>query len=189
MDLRGIGTHRPHRFFAGQRRGDVLREGVSHHLQDVARELGHVHDDRRPAVAAAREHEQLAHHVCSALRRSVEGHQVLQLLGIGLPFLQEGDRDQDRREHVVQVVRDASDEGADALDPLGAQQMLFESFALGDVGVDGQDSVRLSAIAAEQGPAALDQHSLVVAGHLAELPRPGAIAQGGGGRARVAFGV
>jgi hypothetical protein len=50
----------------------------------------------------------------------------------------------DRREDIVQIVRDAAGERPDAFQPLGAQELRFESLLLGDVGVDRQDGFRLA---------------------------------------------
>ena len=46
---------------------------------------------------------------------------------------------EDRREHIVEVVRDAAGELADGLQLLGLPQLRFELALLGDVAADRQD--------------------------------------------------
>ena len=50
----------------------------------------------------------------------------------------EGRVPDDRREEVVEVVRDAAREASDSLHLLGVDELAFEALALGDVGRDGE---------------------------------------------------
>ena len=55
-------------------------------------------------------------------------------------------------------MRDSAGECADTIHPLSAEELLLQSLALGDVGVDDQNGARLAVVVAEQGDAAIDRH-------------------------------
>src|SRR4051812_20336778 len=79
---------------------------------------------------AASEGEQLLHHRGAALRRHRGGVDDLEIWNLLRVFPEEVERQHDRREHVVQVMRDASGERADALESLRAQELLLDSGTL-----------------------------------------------------------
>src|SRR5450759_3542969 len=80
--------------------------------------------------------------------------------------------DHDRREHVVEIVRDAPGQRADALHALRAQELLLELRALRDVGVDDEHGGGAPGLVLHQGPAAFDDQASPVLAHLRELAHP-----------------
>jgi hypothetical protein len=128
---------------------DVLRERVLDDLDQVGDEVGDLHGHPLPLHAAG-EAEHLADHLCAAPGAGLQ--RVQDLCGpsgrIGEP--EQVGRHHDGRKHVVEVVRDASRQRADALQPLGPQELLLEQLAFGEVGVDGQNRSGFTRIAADE---------------------------------------
>jgi hypothetical protein len=121
----------------------VLGKGPLDDRLDLADDLLELDRDAR-AFDAAREGQHLAYEVGAALRahRHVRDDLLRALVEAVHP--QEVDAHRDRREQVVEVVRDAARERADALDALRAQELLLELLALGHVRVDREDRLRPS---------------------------------------------
>ena len=120
----------------------------------------HLLDELSPAPGAA------FHHVKhrQALRRGIE-------------LLQQADAHHDRSKEIVEVVGDAAGEGADALHPLGAEKLLLELLALGDVGLDQENRLWPALGVPQQGPAALQDKPRAVFRDLPDFPAPDAIPQ------------
>ena len=77
----------------------------------------------------------------------------------------------DRHQDVVEVVGDPPGHRAEALQPLRADHLRLEPFALGDVAVDAQDRPGLAPVL-QQGPVALDDDRLPRPGDVGQLARP-----------------
>ena len=67
---------------------------------------------------------------------------------------------------------DAAGEGADALQPLRAQELLLELAVLGDVGIDREDIAWLADGIQQQGPASFHDDLAAIAGDLSQLAEP-----------------
>ena len=87
---------------------------------------------------AAPEGQHLFDETCAALHVGFQGVQQFLPVGVGDFFLEQLDGDEERRQHVVEVVGDAAGQGAEAFHALGAQELGFQFFLFGDVGVDDQ---------------------------------------------------
>jgi hypothetical protein len=98
-------------------------------------------------------------------------HRLHQLLLLGRHILaQEGDTGQQRHQRVVEIVRDAAGERADALEALGAPQPRIDQAALGDVGECAEESRRgAGGIALDHAAARLYPTPRACRGPLAEL--------------------
>ena len=59
-------------------------------------------------------------------------------------------------------MRHAARERADALEPLRSQELLLEVLLLGDIGVDGQDGLRLAGFIYQQRPMRANNHARAV---------------------------
>jgi hypothetical protein len=68
------------------------------------------------------------------------------------------DGHEDGGEDVVEVVGDAAGEGADAFESLGAEVLLFESFAIGDIAIAAAVAEQC-AVGGEDGDAAGEEVS------------------------------
>ena len=68
------------------------------------------------------------------------------------------DRKEDRREDIVQIVRDATRERSDALHPLRAQQLGLELLSFGDIRVDVEDGARPPIVFHDEAPRALHEN-------------------------------
>ncbi len=79
---------------------------------------------------------------------------------------------EDRRKHIVEIVRDAAGKRADALHSLGAQELGLEFAMLGDVGVDVQNGNGPALAVAKQVATGHDDHLAAVLVQLAQLARP-----------------
>ena len=92
------------------------------------------------------------------------------------------DGNQDRREHVVEIVSDAAGQGADTLEALGAEELGLQFLFLGDVRVDDENRLRLPAIVAHQGPTRGDGQLAAVALIMVKFTMPFAVLQRRGRR-------
>ena len=78
-----------------------------------------------PSLHAAGEGQHLLDHVGAAAGAALERGQDVEAFLVALVLAQHPDRDHDRREDVVEVVRDAAGQRADALQALRAQELLL----------------------------------------------------------------
>ena len=141
MNLRRVRRHHPQvvRHLVAER--DRLGQRVLENLDDILDEVFGLEGDAL-ALDAAREREHLANHVRAALGVDAQDFQPL-LYALVRDFqLEHLHGHQDRREHVVEVVRDAACERADTLHALRAQELRLHFFALGHVRVDDEDGLR-----------------------------------------------
>src|SRR5947209_952854 len=156
MNLRRVRRHHPQvvRHFVADR--DRLGQRVLENLDHVLNEMFGLEGDAL-ALDAARERKHLAHHVGPALGVCAQDFQPL-LYALVRDFqLEHLHGHQDRREHVVEVVRDAAGERADTLHALRAEKLRLHFFALGDVGIDDENGLRLFAVVAHERPATLNR--------------------------------
>ena len=121
-------------------------------LSEQLREVDRQPSDRCPAGKG----EDLSDHVRASFDGEFGGLQDLPPTRVRFTGREQLHGHQDRGEHVVQIMRDSACQGAETLHPLRAERSTLASTLLGDVGVDGENGVRLSALALHQGPAALD---------------------------------
>ena len=155
LDLRGVAEQDAG--LLGDARVDLdgAREGF---VGDALHLLDEMFGVQQNALAlhAARKHEHLPDDVRAAPRTGFQrletGSHAL-VLGVVLDKLH---GHHDRGEHVVQIVRQAAGEGADAFEPLAAEQLRFQLFFLRDVGVDDEDGLGLAVRFPHQRPAALN---------------------------------
>ena len=130
---------------------DALAQRAVEQPLEVADERARVDDLRRDDLAAA-EHQQLAGERGGAVGGAADLLDVVAHGVVGRELaLGEADAGEDHRQQVVEVVRDAAGELADALQALGLGQALLElgaplgvAAALGDVGGDRADRVELA---------------------------------------------
>ena len=105
--------------------GNVLRTIVAH-------ERRHLHVFAS-AVRAPRKQQQAADHRRAAFRARLDRLECLEAPGIAFALVQQADREQDRREHVVEIVRNAAGQRPDAFHALRPQVLLLEMLTLGNV--------------------------------------------------------
>ena len=87
-------------------------------------------------------------------------------------FLDELHGHHDRREHIVQIMRQPAGERADAFEALAAKQLRFQLFLVGDVAIDDENGLGFAVRLAHQRPAAVNGQLVPVAGFLFHLARP-----------------
>ena len=102
-----------------------FRERIAGDVDHVPDQLLGI-DPRAPAFGPAREREDLLDQL-RPVPRVVLDHPD-QVAAFLIPFLhsQHFARDENGRQHVIEIVRDASRQRADALQPLRAQKLLFQ---------------------------------------------------------------
>ena len=96
----------------------------------------------------------------AALNVGFQGFQQFFPVRIGGFPLQHLDRDQQRRQDVVEIVADAARQCPDVFHALRAQELGFKLFPLRDIVGDAQDGLGGSPIVAQQGPARFHNHFL-----------------------------
>ncbi len=97
---------------------------------------------------------------------------------IGAGEMEQVDRHHDRGQDVVQIMRDTSGQGSDALHPLSAQELGLDFLLFGNVGVDGQDRFGPPLIIPDQRPAGLNGDLPVIPGEMLDFTLPFAPADG-----------
>ena len=113
-------------------------------LLDFADDVGGINHDAF-AFNAASEGQHLFDEACAALDIDLQGLQQSPPVFIRDFFLQQLDRDEQGGQHVVQVVRDAAGQRADALQALGPQELGLKFFPFGDV-IENKEQVRFVAL-------------------------------------------
>ena len=134
--------HRPDVGAAVELQLDVLAEQPPEQDRQLRQHIAELHA-LGPQGLLAREGKQLAHEPCGAVRVLLDVHDVLEGR-IGRPVIDQeevGEAD-DRRQHVVEVMRDAAGELADRLHLLALGDLHFQRALLG--GVDGVGDCRLA---------------------------------------------
>ncbi len=150
-------------YVAGRRRQRVCpvdddADRVGHRVAGVRDEIveqGVDHHDVTTTLDPACEGEHLAHHLRPALDRGLERRKQFEPVGVVLVLREQLRRHQNRGQHVVEVVGDASCEGSEALHALGTGTRLLLFAVGGDVGVDAQNRLRLSALVMHELPPAV----------------------------------
>ena len=90
-------------------------------------------DDLAVAFDAASKHQHLLDEVRAAVDVGFQRIQQLFQGGVGNLLLQQLDGDEDWRQHVVEIVRDAAGERAEAFHALRAQKLDLQLFLVGGV--------------------------------------------------------
>ena len=98
----------------------------------------------------APERQHLFNEARAALDVGFQGLQQFLPVFISDFFLQHLDRDQEGGQDVVEVVGDAAGQRADAFHALGTQELDFEFFPFGDVGVDDEPGFRAALFVANE---------------------------------------
>ena len=134
MELGRIALDRPEVVVDADRKLDRFGEGVAGDGGDLAHQAAELDWDPL-ALGAAGEGQELADQIGAAARVRLQDreHPLALLRPVAAQQL---DRQQDRRQHVVEVVGDAAGQRADALEPLGPQELGLQALALGDVDAD-----------------------------------------------------
>jgi len=139
VDLRGIGVQPPQFRRDLHAHLDVLGEGAADEAAELLHQASEI-DDLAVAIEAAGEGQHLADQAGAA--GGARRHHIKQrpvFLGTAAELEQVG-RHGDGRQHVVEVVRDAAGEHADAAHPLRMQKLVFEALLLGDVAPDREET-------------------------------------------------
>ncbi len=152
---------------------DGLGEGVAHHLEQIAHEMKGIDQDAL-ALYPSREGQHLLDQIRAALRVVVQRGQHGAIVVVPGQFAQELDGHQNRREHIVQVVRNAAGQSTDALHALGAEELGLEALFLGDVGVDRENGLGPAVRVPHQGPADLHRDVAAIFRPRDDLALPGA---------------
>ena len=128
MQLRGIASDEPEIVIALALDGEGLREGFADDFGDLLNELFRL---KRTALAvdSAREGEHLPHDAGRAFGAGLDGADKLFTRRRRPLLVEEFRGKQDRAEHVVQVVRHAAGQRADAFEPLRAEEVLLRLLA------------------------------------------------------------
>ncbi len=126
LDLVRIGLDRPQVRAGHRQQLDVLADQAAQHAVQVQRQLAEVDDPRLDDLLAG-EGEQTVREVRGALRRLADLPQLrLQRMRGAEPGVDQIRVAEDHRQHVVDVVRDAAGQAADALELLHLRQLLFQ---------------------------------------------------------------
>ncbi len=112
-----------------RRQLDVLADHPAQHLVEAGDQLVQVEDPRLDDLPA-REGQQLLRQLGGPLRRRLDLLQVFPVGRAARAVGQELGQRQDHRQQVVEVVRDAARQAADALHPLRQAHLLFQALAL-----------------------------------------------------------
>ncbi len=144
LELAGIDPHAPQARLRHRDELDVLAEQTAEHAIDVEDQLIQV-DDAGLDDLAPRECQELPREVRRALRGARDLGDVAErgIAGRGIGPRHLGVAE-DRRQQVVEVVRDAASQPADAFHALREQELRFEAPQLGDVLADDQDAHALA---------------------------------------------
>ncbi len=111
---------------------DVLGEGVVYVRPDISNQ-GHHLDCDPLAVHAPGKRQDAADHRGATFGAGLDRRQRPEPRRVVLVLLKQPDGQENRREHVVEIVGDAAGQRADALHPLGAQVLLLQLLPVGDV--------------------------------------------------------
>jgi hypothetical protein len=148
LELAGVRLDRPEVRRRDAAKLDVLADQSREHLLELGDELGEVEHARLEHLAAA-EGEEMAREVGGALADPAD------LLGLVTPRVvrvETGDEElgvaAERRQEVVEVVRDAPGQAPDGVELLRVEQLLLERLPFGDVLDEGDRVGELAAPAA-----------------------------------------
>ena len=171
LHLRGVGVNDAG--LVGNLRVDLdaARKRLARDALHFENQMLWVHCDAF-ALDASCEHQHLTNNVRATPRtgfQSLETRLHAFILGVVLDELH---GHHDRREDIVQIVREAAREIADAFEPLAAEQLRFKTFLFGDVRVDNENGTRFPIGLAHERPAALDHQLAAVARFLPDFTGP-----------------
>ena len=124
------------------------------------------------ALQPAREGQELPHDVGPAHGIPRDGIENVPGLGIGRLLPEDLDRHHDRREDVVQIVRDAAGQRPDAFHPLRAHELRLDSLLLRDVGIDRENRFGTPFAVADERTADLDDEFAPGLGEMVKLAVP-----------------
>lgn len=158
---------------------DRFRKSFLDERGDVAQEVFDL-DDAMTAIGAVSEAEDLADESGAAFGAFLESGDHADIAGVGRVVAQHGGREEHGREDVVEVVRDAGGEHAEAFEALGAEELFLDATLLGDIGGDDEAALDLAAGVAKHGDAGVDDDGLSVAVAKMEFAAPVGVGVGGG---------
>ena len=142
LELMQVGLDGPEVAAAFELQLDVLAEQAAEQDRQLGQHVAEL-QALRPQGLLAREGEQLAHEAGSAVRVLLDVHDVLEgRIGRAVVHQQEVGEADDRRQHVVEIMRDAAGELADRLHLLALRDLHLERTLLGRV--DGVGDRRLA---------------------------------------------
>ena len=140
-------------------------------LLQIAEKMLHLH--LQPlAFHPARKGKDLPHHIRGPMGAGFDDGDEFLALVVREAALQEIQRHDDRPEHVIQVMGDATGQSADLFHALGAEELLLELFSSGDVRIDLQIAARVARLISQQSPAAIDRNSSSGFRHILQLAAP-----------------
>ena len=188
MELRRVAADGPYFRRHDATHLDVFWKGVARDFEDFLDDKRRLNEDAL-SLGTSRETENLPDKIRAALR--TELHRFEDLIGVGIVELgaQQLDRDEDRREDVVEVVRDAAGERAEAFQALRTEELRLEFLPLCHIRVDHQDRLRCIEWIAQQRPATLRDDFAPGMGRVPQISRPIAALQNGAIRFRELLGV